>query len=47
MNGRVPHAVFPEHGDAAVEAPSSRFVVVKQIAAQQDEIDLEKEKRGP
>lgn len=46
MNGWVSHAVFPEHGDAAVEAPSCRFVVVKQIAAQQDEIDLEKKKEN-
>lgn len=44
MNGCVSHAVFPEHGDAVVEAPSCRFVVVKQITTQQDEIDLEKKK---
>lgn len=45
MNGWVSHAVFPEHGDAAVEAPSCRFVVVKQITAQQDEIDLKRKRK--
>lgn len=41
LNRWVSHAVFPEHGDAVVEAPSCWFVVVKQVATQQDQINLE------
>lgn len=46
VNRRVSHAVFPEHVDAAVEAPACWFVVVKQITTQQDEIDLQKGRSG-